>query len=260
MLSQRTKVHAGLISAVVVLLICMSVIIGGAVRKGDLHAGLPGSIAPDFFLHDADNHPVELSDFRGNVVIVYYAGRASGATTLPAGAALPSRGPQPIESHAADPQSPQATALAPTARDKSVADLAQLSLVCRDIQSSRVKLISLQSLPDGDRPLPLDAPLKSGGDAGGDAAGSPEKVQTLFDSNGEATRRLKIDVADAKPTFFVIDPTGVIRYRGNTLPVGEAASAKALLQTPATVPSSDQEVPQTLLTSEAATIATPGHF
>jgi hypothetical protein len=59
----------------------------------------------------------------------------------------------------------------------------------------------------------------------------------------------------------VIDPSGIIRYRSNSLR-GDGASAADSLLAPATQPSSCPQVIQTLLSTEAVDLSlrAPSHF
>jgi hypothetical protein len=241
MVSERVKAHLGLVAAVLVLAVCFSSIIAGAVYKGDLRAGLPGSVAPDFSLRDADNSPVELADLRGDVVIVYFRGTSGerpniGAATAPSDSIASRRDSR------AQPAN-HAAATATSAQSPDAPAVEQLSLMCHKLHNSHLKVLDLEehaalATPDA-AVLSLNSPDPS--------------VRTLIDRTGDVARRFKIDQGDSKPTFFVIDPAGIIRYRGNDLSGGGAAPEDQL-PLPATQPSSCPQIVQTLLSSEALSV------
>jgi peroxiredoxin len=266
MVSERVKVHVGLAAAVVVLLVCLVLLLIGTLYRGDLRAGLPGSVAPDFALRDADNNPVELSALRGDVVIVYFRGQhgdAPAPSTSPSSvvAALPADQPHAVAAAASETLSlntAASTALnTGTVSASASADLSQLSAVSQQIHDPRLKILELTN------PAALqDAPSVGTQSVGSFQADASAAVQTLIDPTGDVAREFKIDETDTKPTFFIIDPSGVIRYRGNSLQGAAAAAATNELASPATEPSSCPQMVQTLLSTEAVNLGEPSttHF
>jgi hypothetical protein len=257
MISERVKVHVGLAAAVVVLIVCMVLLLVGTLYRGDLRAALPGSVAPDFALRDADNNPVELSALRGDVVIVYFRGEPGDApapTTSPSVlSALPSAQSSPTPIASALPTKTAGSAV-PNAGSPAAwanADLSQLAAVCKQANNSRLKVLELTNSAS----LQLTDPVASLHTGTGGA------VQTLIDSAGDVARQFRVDETDTKPTFFIIDPAGIIRYRGNSLQ-GSAATATDELAAPTTQASSCPQLVQTLLSTEAVNLGvpTPTHF
>jgi hypothetical protein len=281
MASERTRVQIGLIAAIAVFVLCMALIISGAMRRGDLNEGLKGSLAPDFSLRDADNRPVRLSELRGNVVVVYFGGHTpdsaeSSATppaTAPSGSATANSGTadsvttdsgtadsvttdsgtavadQSTVNHSSsvnDSSATLASASTPAAANAGransgagISDIQQVTELCRE---KHVKFLNLQT------PSLLHPDEASAIDENGIVLNSNDgTIDTLFDTTGDVARRFKIDRENGKPTFFVIDPSGVIRYRGDT--VSEAAAEA--MRAPATQPSSGQQMAQSLLSGEA---------
>lgn len=262
MVSERVKVHIGLAAALIVFIVCVTLLIIGQVFEGDLHAALPGSVAPDFALRDAENNPVKLADLRGNIVIVYFHGNPptnisdnlspSPATAPSVATALPQQagslaGPAiagaDVAATGAGSLSLQSTA---TPASTTVPDLSQLSAICRELHSARVKVLDLEN----------PAALASADPSLAAASSADGTIETLIDPTGDVARKYRIDEADTKPTFFVIDPSGIIRYRGNS-----AIETEQLLS-PATQPSSCPQIIPTILSSEAINVALPesDHF
>jgi peroxiredoxin len=255
MVSERVKVHVGLAAALLVLIVCFAFLIIGTLYRGDMHAALPGSLAPDFSLRDADNKPVELSDLRGNVVIVYFHGQTGNAiapttATSPEAAAgtldLVAEQSPAVKSIPVDSQLAKKAAAA-----ASRADLSQLTAMCEQLHSPHLRVLELTN------PAGLDTSF-----ALTPAQTDAEKaVQTLLDPSGDVARKYRVDNVDTKPTFFIIDPSGVIRYRGSSLQSGDTPVTDELLS-PATQPSSCPQLVQTLLSSEALNLGVhaSGHF
>jgi hypothetical protein len=251
MVSERIKVHVGLAAALIILIVCVGLLIAGSIFQDDLRAALPGTVAPDFALRDAADRPVELADLRGNVVIVYFRGQnTDDGSNCPTSVPIDSMTSQRV-----------ATRLPPTAaavqaianknlESASATDLPALSAMCRK-HSRHVKVLDLES----------SLSLAN--------AGPPERsqqtddcsVQTLLDPAGEVAREYKIDGSDTRPTFVVIDPAGVIRYRGNSRRDAGNLAAGQLLA-PTTQASGHAQMVETILSSEAIEAATPlpAHF
>jgi hypothetical protein len=150
---------------VIVFIVSVALLLAGTLDRGDLHAALPGSVAPDFSLRDAENQPVALSELRGNVVIVYFRGRDLPGRDLP-GRDLPGREDaasdvattQPSDAAAlaastipaSDPGQPQLTdgpmtTSASASADDSSAAIAELSAMCREAHNSHLKVLELDS-------------------------------------------------------------------------------------------------------------------
>jgi len=258
MVSERVKVHVGLAAAVVVLIVCMVLLLIGTLYRGDLRAALPGSVAPDFALRDADGKPVELSALRGDVVIVYFRGQLGDApapstspssllAAVPAAQASAAALARALATKTAGSGAPKADSAGASAN----ADLSQLSAVCKQVNNPRLKVLEMTN-PAGLQEADPGASLETSADGA---------VRTLIDPAGDVARKFKVDKTDTKPTFFIIDPSGVIRYRGNSLQAG-AATATDELASPATQPSSCPQVIQTLLSTEAVNLgaAPSSHF
>jgi peroxiredoxin len=255
MVSERVKVHIGLAAALLVLIVCFAFLIIGSLSRGDMHAALRGSVAPDFFLRDADNKPVALSDLRGNVVIVYFPGQTGNAiaptTENSVAAAAGTLGAVADHSSLAQATPVDADLAKNAAKAASTADLAQLTAMCEQLRSPHLKVLELSN------PLTVE-----NSNAIPSAQPDPESaVQKLLDPSGDVARKYRVDNVDTKPTFFIIDPSGVIRYRGSSLQSGNAAMTDELLS-PATQPSSCPQLIQTLLSSEALNLGmhASGHF
>lgn len=73
MISPRLKAQAGLIAATAVLIVAMSIVIGGAFQKPTVYTGLTGSPATPFWLADLNGHYVSLASMRGSVVVLCFA-------------------------------------------------------------------------------------------------------------------------------------------------------------------------------------------
>jgi peroxiredoxin len=71
--ASRRAAQFGLGFAVVVLLLCLSILVAGGIDAGIGNA-LEGTRALNFHLRDLDNHLVSLSDLRGKVVSVFFGG------------------------------------------------------------------------------------------------------------------------------------------------------------------------------------------
>jgi hypothetical protein len=127
--------------------------------------------------------------------------------------------------------------------------------MCNQVHDPRLKVLELTNPPNSPSSLQDADPLTSLQDT------ADGQVQTLVDPTGDVARKFKVDQTDTKPTFFIIDPFGVIRYRGNSLQ-GGAAAATSELASPATQPSSCPQLVQTLLSTEAVNLGeqTSGHF
>ena len=238
MVSERIKVHLGLAAALIVLVICVVLLIVGSLYRGDLRAALPGSVAPDFALRDANNRPVELSELRGNVVIVCFRGQPGDAAVASTSTST--------DQTAGSSQAADSTAVAGTATEAN-SDLLQLSAMCDELHNPHLKIFELTTPSEG---LENSDPLPPS------QAGADSSIRTLLDPSGDIARKYKVDNDNPKPTFFIIDPSGVIRYRGNSLQPGNAAATDQLLS-PATEPSSCPQLVQTLLSSEAVNISLP---
>jgi hypothetical protein len=252
MFSERLKVHIGLTASALVLMGCFALIIGGAIDKGDLRAGLPGTVAPDFSLRDADNKPVQLSELRGNVVVVYFHGQGANAADGNDVAACPTSAPTDSVDAAATAQLSQGRASiaavnVPTHnrpnKSAAVSNIAEVSAMCRDLHDPCVKLLDLEAFPSTS---PSDSIATAPPTTRPAADSTAGEVETLFDPSGDVAREFKIDKGDAEPTVIVIDPSGVIRSRGSSLQLGAASTDDFL--SPATQPLSSQQMAQTLFT------------
>jgi peroxiredoxin len=80
--ASRRAAQFGLGFAVVVLLLCLSILVAGGIDAGIGNA-LEGTRALNFHLRDLDNHLVSLSDLRGKVVSVYFGGDTESPTPSP---------------------------------------------------------------------------------------------------------------------------------------------------------------------------------
>jgi hypothetical protein len=125
------------------------------------------------------------------------------------------------------------------AQSPSAPDIEQLSLLSRTVHSHRLKVLDLE---EHGAAHSFDAAVLS-------LQPKDHTVETLIDPTGDVARRFKIDQGDSKPTFIVIDPAGVIRYRGNNLS-GGGAIATDQSPSPTTRPSGCPQIIQTLLASE----------
>jgi hypothetical protein len=255
MVSERVKVHIGLAAAVLVLIVCMVLILLGALHEGDLRAALPGSVAPDFTLQDSENHPVALSDLRGDIVIVYFHGQntdtASSSSMVSQHAAAAAQPAAAGGTMASIEKPNRATSPVAFSAPAHATEIAQLSAMCLEWHNPRVKLLELET------PQTETYPKRSPSDFIAPA----KAVSTLIDSEGDVARKYRVDGRDARPTLFVIDSSGVIRYRGNSLESG-AASFSSALSSPATQPSSCPRIVQALLSTEALSMraSATAHF
>lgn len=67
-------VHGGLVLAVVVLSMCLTVLVLGATRSAKNNWGLPGSPATDFYLKDTRGAPTTLSENLGKTAVLIFTG------------------------------------------------------------------------------------------------------------------------------------------------------------------------------------------
>ncbi|MBV8782343.1 MAG: redoxin domain-containing protein [Phycisphaerae bacterium] len=186
MLSDRRIALFGVISAFLVLLGCLSIILLGGVRPGDLRAALPGSKAPEIASRDVDNQYVTLAGLRGSCVLLYFA-----------------PDPHLITATNSDDSSSSNFTLDSDTEDAPASEPSDQECLTKLARALDARELTVFEYNRSGTPTAASAE---------DAMKNSTRI--LYDSDGDIARRFKVDQFATRSTLFVIDSRGMIRYRG----------------------------------------------
>ena len=203
MVGEKRLAVFGIVSASIVGLGCVFVIIAGGLYRGDLRAS-QGSLAPEIVSRDVDNQALKLSGLRGGFVLVYFTPDLSDSidTAYKSGSTGDEAKTQQIARQ--------------TSNTSRFTDLKSLNQLSRALDAQQVTVLESRRYENAG-PMNLISLVAQGNETGEptvrDSAGR-HLTHMLFDADGDIARRFKVDAVATQSTLFVIDATGVIRYRG----------------------------------------------